>query len=209
VDLIRTADDVRRATEGIRDIAAMIPGSARARFYELAQGPRLNQSEAREFATLLAAATAPDDEGARNDGPSADDLLAAAASIEEPEPDLDEIGSATGTNDGLTAAGGILEWLDPRNLLKPFTVWQMKDRAGVVGAHGVAPLLEALLAHSSARVHLLGHSYGCKVVMTAVSKPATLTRKVESALLLQPRCPTTRSRRRCPTVTYPAGFTSR
>jgi hypothetical protein len=146
----------------------------------------LTQSESRELATLLAAAAAPDDEGARSDGPSAEDLLAAASSIEETEPDLDEVGSVTDTNEALTAAGGFLERLDPRNLLKPFTVWQMKDRAGVIGAHGVAPLLEALLARSTARVHLIGHSYGCKVVMTAVSKPASLTRNVESALLLQP-----------------------
>jgi hypothetical protein len=83
------------------------------------------------------------------------------------------------------AAVRIPAWLDPRNLLKPFTVWQMKDRAGRVGALGVAPLVEALLAGSRARVHLLGHSFGCKVVMTAVSTPASLSRNVESALLLQ------------------------
>jgi hypothetical protein len=177
---------VRVATEGIRDIAETVPATARGRFYELAQAPRLNGSEARELATLLAAATAPDDEGVRSDVTSADDLLAAAMSMDEPEPDLDEVGTVTDTNETLRAAGGLPDWLDPRNLLKPFTVWQMKDRAGVVGARGVAPLLEALLDKSNARLHLLGHSYGCKVVMTAVSRPATLTRNVESALLLQP-----------------------
>jgi hypothetical protein len=197
---------VRVTTECIRDVAEMVPGNARARFYELAQAPRLNQSEAREFAEMLATATAPDDEGARNDGPSADDLLAAASSIEEPEPDLDTVGTVTGTNETLTAAGGILERLDPRNLLKPFTVWQMKDRAGVIGARGVAPLLEALLAQSSARVHLLGHSYGCKVVMTAVTKPATLTRNVESALLLQPAVSHYAFAPKVPDRNVPGGF---
>jgi hypothetical protein len=177
---------VRVTTETIRDIAQMIPDGSRERFYELAQAPRLNRSDARGLATLLASVAAPDDEGAREDGPSAEDLLTSASSIEEPEPDLDEVGSVTDTNEALAAAGGFLERLDPRNLLKPFTVWQMKDRAGVIGARGVAPLLEALLARSTARVHLIGHSYGCKVVMTAVSRPASLTRNVESALLLQP-----------------------
>ena len=197
---------VRVTTESVRDIAETIPGDARARFYELAQAPRLNSSEARELATLLAAATAPDDEGPRNERPSADDLLAAAGSIEEPEPDLDAVGTVTGSNDALAAAGGILDWLDPRNLLKPFTVWQMKDRAGVVGARGVAPLLEALLAHSSARVHLLGHSYGCKVVMTAVSKPAALARNVESAVLLQPAVSHYAFAPKVPERNVPGGF---
>lgn len=80
----------------------------------------------------------------------------------------------------------MLAKLDPRQLLKPFTVWQMKDRAGKVGHGGVAPLLVDLLQRSPARVHLLGHSYGCKVVMTALCTPAELPRPVESALLLQP-----------------------
>ena len=35
--------------------------------------------------------------------------------------------------------------LDPRNLLRMGTVWAMKDRAGVVGARGVAALLRLLL----------------------------------------------------------------
>lgn len=123
------------------------------------------------------------------EAPSAEDLLAAAASLEAPEPDYDDIGTAGGTAAGPQAAfdlGGIFSALDPRNLIKPFTVWQMKDRAGRVGAHGVAPLLKTLLARSDARVHLLGHSYGCKVVMTALSIPTALPRQVESALLLQP-----------------------
>jgi hypothetical protein len=176
---------MRATTETIRDIAEMLPADARGRFYELAQAPQLDKAEARALASLLAGLTTPADEGARGDAPSPEDLLAAASAMEEPEPDLDEVGSVTDANETLTAAGGFLGVLDPRNLLKPFTVWQMKDRAAVVGARGVAPLLESLLTKSTARVHLIGHSYGCKVVMTAVCKPASWTRNVESALLLQ------------------------
>jgi hypothetical protein len=138
---------------------------------------------------MLAAATRPDDEGARGDAPSADDLLAAAHSIEAPEPDWDHVGTSDGAAAGPQAAFGLSDVasaLDPRNLLKPFTVWQMKDRAGVVGHRGVAPLLQALLARSAARIHLLGHSYGCKLVMTALCTPESQARSVESALLLQP-----------------------
>lgn len=175
--------------ETLRDVAAALPDERRIRFYELAQSQSLDEAEAMELATMLAAVTSADDEGVRPDAPSALDLLAAASALETPEPDYDTVGVVGANDAGLQAAfglGDILSKLDPRNIVKPFTVWQMKDRAGKVGAHGVAPLLEALLVKSGARVHLLGHSYGCKVVMTAASMPAPLSRPVESVLLLQP-----------------------
>lgn len=175
--------------ETLRDVAVSLPEERRTRFYELAQAERLNKTEALELATMLAAVTSADDEGVSPDAPNAQDLLAAAASLEAPEPDYDAVGIVGATTDEPKAAiglGDILSALDPRNIVKPFTVWQMKDRAGRIGAHGVAPLLEALLKQTKARVHLLGHSFGCKVVMTATSIPASLTRKVESVLLLQP-----------------------
>ena len=67
------------------------------------------------------------------------------------------------------------------------TVRPMKDRAGTVGTQGVGPLLRELLAagDKKARVHMIGHSYGCKVCLSAICA-ATLPRKVDSALLLQP-----------------------
>jgi pimeloyl-ACP methyl ester carboxylesterase len=62
----------------------------------------------------------------------------------------------------------------------------MKDRSGVVGHRGVGPLLGRLLdARPGVRVHLVGHSYGCKVVLSALCSPA-VTRSVRSVLLLQP-----------------------
>jgi pimeloyl-ACP methyl ester carboxylesterase len=62
----------------------------------------------------------------------------------------------------------------------------MKDRAGRVGARGVSRLLEDVLAATTAPVHLVGHSYGCKVVMSALCRLSGAARQVESALLLQP-----------------------
>lgn len=174
----------------LADVASVLPAEKRERFYALAQADSVSPAEARELAEMLAAAAHADDEGARNDAPSAGDLLVAASSIETPPPDLDRVGTSDGVAADPQAAfnlGGLARALDPRNLLKPFTVWQMKDRAGVVGHHGVAPLLAALLGLSDkVRIHLLGHSYGCKVVMTALCAPDTLPRPVESALLLQP-----------------------
>lgn len=180
---------VRASTETLRDIAADLAPEKRSRFYKLAQAQTLGQAEASELAQMLASLAAADDEGVRADAPSAQDLLAAAAALATPEPDYDAIGTAAGTAAAPQAAfgiGDILSALDPRDIVKPFTVWQLKDRAGTVGANGVVPLLEGLLTRSSARVHLLGHSFGCKVVMTATCVPASLPRQVESALLLQP-----------------------
>lgn len=174
--------------EILRDVAAALPAPQRSRFHELAHADRLDPAQAQELAGMLAAVCTPDDEGVRADALSARDLLAAAISFESPEPDYDAIGSAGGVDSGTPMTAGladIMSSLDPRNIIKPFTLWQMKDRSGKVGALGVAPLLGMLLSRSQARIHLLGHSFGCKVVMTAASVPPCLARKVESALLLQ------------------------
>jgi hypothetical protein len=176
----------------LHEMAAELPPSKRDRFHALAQAKTLAKGEDQELASLLAGILQgkEDSEAGTNTAPNATDLLAAAASFETPEPDLDEIGVATVANAGEPAAAGVvgtvLTVLDPRNIVKPFTVWQMKDRSGTVGAKGVAPLLADLLAGSDAvRVHLIGHSFGCKVVMTAVSVMPESDRKIESALLLQ------------------------
>lgn len=76
--------------------------------------------------------------------------------------------------------------LDPRNIVRLTTVLLMKDRAGVVGHRGVGPLLGRILgASAGVRVHLVGHSYGGKVVLSALCSPA-VPRAVRSVLLLQP-----------------------
>ncbi|NVO58049.1 hypothetical protein HW561_19825 [Rhodobacteraceae bacterium B1Z28] len=74
---------------------------------------------------------------------------------------------------------------DPRTLVRAATMWRMTDRAGVVGRTGVAEVLGRLLSQSSARAHLIGHSYGCKVISTALSE-TTATRKAQSLTLFQP-----------------------
>ena len=56
--------------------------------------------------------------------------------------------------------------LDPLDLVRGTTVWLMKDRAGRVGAHGVQQLLADMLGATQADVHLVGHSYGGKVVLS-------------------------------------------
>jgi hypothetical protein len=81
-------------------------------------------------------------------------------------------------------AGGLLEFLDPREILRKATVFIMKDRAGVVGRGGVAALVRDAVA-SGLRVHLTGHSYGAKVMLSALARlPAG--QRASSLLLLQP-----------------------
>ncbi|MDC6170700.1 alpha/beta fold hydrolase [Paucibacter sp. XJ19-41] len=199
----------------LRDVAEALPVSHRTRFHELASASSVSAAEAAELAELLASAIPVDDEAGAGTR-TADDLLAAAAALATPEPgedDVGKVGSATG-GAGPSAAGwhdvlSKLKVLDPRHVVKPFTVWQMKDRAGVVGHEGVAPLLQALLdAAPDARIHLLGHSYGCKVVMTALCAQPDGTRGVESVLLLQPAVSQYAFAREVPDEIGPGGFHS-
>ena len=85
------------------------------------------------------------------------------------------------------AAGGLGNF-DPRNIVRVLTIYQMKDRAGVVGANGVAPLVRDVLAAKDVRLHLIGHSFGGRVMLSAIAGggPLPQGRKVDSLLLLQP-----------------------
>lgn len=72
--------------------------------------------------------------------------------------------------------GGVVKFV---NL---FSYFEMKERAGTVGAKGVAPLLEEI-AKNVPRIHLIGHSFGGRVV-TAAAKVST-TKNLRSLTLLQ------------------------
>ncbi|MET0899681.1 MAG: hypothetical protein ABWY45_17370 [Mycobacterium sp.] len=73
-----------------------------------------------------------------------------------------------------------------RDAVRTTTVLLMKDRAGRVGGNGVNQMLHRLLNVGDARIALVGHSYGAKVVLSAVSNGPAPSRKVDSVLLLQP-----------------------
>jgi hypothetical protein len=163
--------------------------------------PRLTQEQALAVARLLTPVLerSPDDLGVASVSP--EDLVAAwqaapdlaaptvAAStaaggfIADDEPAPRE---ATETE---PRAAGLFDALDPRNIVRLTTVLLMKDRAGTVGASGVADLLARLrgAAASDARIHLVGHSYGCRLLLSALCHPADARSvTVDSALLLQP-----------------------
>ncbi|AWZ10925.1 MULTISPECIES: serine-threonine protein kinase [unclassified Streptomyces] len=77
-------------------------------------------------------------------------------------------------------------WSGAKEVLRQATYYQMKARAGVVGQYGLGPVL-AELAHRrpALRVHLIGHSFGGRVVSFALRALPAGARNVKSLTLLQ------------------------
>ena len=59
-----------------------------------------------------------------------------------------------------------------KEALRGVSYWQMKNRAGVVGQHGVGPLIGRIATATefpTPRIHLVGHSFGARVVSFALA----------------------------------------
>jgi hypothetical protein len=73
--------------------------------------------------------------------------------------------------------------------LRQLSFWTMKKRARAVGEAGMHPLLKRLQAAApNARVHLMGHSFGCAAMSAVLGGPggdSPLTRPVDSCVLVQ------------------------
>src|SRR5262249_37236629 len=151
-------------------------------FYKLTQRPAgagLSDADALALAKILAPLYKAADKETGEDPapPKPEELLAGWKKVGESAPTEEKLGEFRSD----------LSKFDPRLIVRVATGWQMKDRAGVVGRSGVGPLLDDVLGFTptsgtAPRVHLLGHSYGAKVVLSALCtgmKP----RKVNSALL--------------------------
>jgi hypothetical protein len=89
----------------------------------------------------------------------------------------DQIGKAQGTGGFFSKAANAVT-----NLLNLGTYFEMKQRAGTVGKSGVAPLIDEL-ANQAERIHLVGHSFGGRVVTAAAAN--SKTNKLRSMSLLQ------------------------
>ena len=68
------------------------------------------------------------------------------------------------------------------NLLNLTTYFEMKQRAGTVAKNGVAPMVDAL-ADQVERIHLVGHSFGGRLVTATAAN--SRTNKIHSMSLLQ------------------------
>ncbi|MEE9322131.1 MAG: hypothetical protein V3U76_16965 [Granulosicoccus sp.] len=162
-------------------------------YYQLMNSSSLTLKQAGEMAELLASSLGDDDEiGTSADAKDlAAALIASAAQLQgnSPGSSADDEENAGISSAGVVAsspqAAGGLAAIDPRNLIRMATVWKMKDRAGKVGATGVHDMLNTILKNSKASIHVLGHSYGCKVLLSAITQ-GDLSGKITSALLLQP-----------------------
>jgi hypothetical protein len=131
--------------------------------------------------TLTTEAREPEDNG------EAALLRNPAAKVFEVMADLapEERSAAAGVSD---AAAKL--WRGAKEALRAATYWTMKQRAGVVGERGLGPLLGRLRqARAALRVHLVGHSFGCRVVSFALKGlPAGMeggASPVKSVFLLQ------------------------
>jgi hypothetical protein len=92
-------------------------------------------------------------------------------------PKTTQAGGAAGLGDIFSGikAGAI-------RFLNYLAYYEMKKRAGTVGQKGVGPTLDRL-ADNVQRIHLVGHSFGCRVVTAAAA--ASSTDKLQSMSLLQ------------------------
>lgn len=179
-------------------VAGSLDPAAEARLSELLDGEAaLPPEQARQAAEVVLASLRTDadpDDGATP--PTVDELLDAwgqldggvAAKSADPD-DFGDVGASGGAEAGGPVpaeprAAGVIGTLDPRNLLRVATVWKMKDRAGMVGARGVGPLVREVLGGTDARLHLIGHSFGTRVLMSALAIEP-VARPARSALLLQ------------------------
>jgi hypothetical protein len=76
------------------------------------------------------------------------------------------------------------KWL---NFGNAFTFWMMKERAGTVGAIGLHDVIKALqpLRGPNRRVHLIGHSFGGKVVTASLTGTGGPANRVDTLVILQ------------------------
>jgi hypothetical protein len=103
------------------------------------------------------------------------------------------VASMTSTEDLPASQGraaGIGDWVEnarnaARNLLNFATYYQMKARAGTVGSGGVYEVLRKTRdAHPNLRLHLVGHSFGGRLVTAAATGPSGQPPVVVDSLML-------------------------
>ena len=100
-----------------------------------------------------------------------------ALSLKHPLPNDDEID---------VLVDNLQEPENVQNLLTALTYYQMKKRAGAVGAAGMQECLTQLQeSMPETRFHLVGHSFGCKVILSCLASEGRAEKQVDSVTLLQ------------------------
>src|SRR5215216_4757362 len=139
---------------------------------------------ARFQALMAELATEPDAEAAGEDqGEQAlvtDDPEEVFGRFADAVPETGEGGAA-----GLGDTFGRL-WKGAKEALRQLTYFEMKKRAGVVGKQGLGPLLGRIAeADPEVRIHLIGHSFGARLVSFALAGLPPGDSPVKSLYLLQ------------------------
>lgn len=116
-----------------------------------------------------------------------DDALASTTSAVAGGAQPLDLGAVPATATTAEGSAGFMSFLSgfksaAMNALNFTTYYEMKSRAGTVGKNGVAPLIDEL-AKTVDRIHLIGHSFGGRVVTSAAAN--STTDKIRSMSLLQ------------------------
>jgi hypothetical protein len=102
-------------------------------------------------------------------------------------PDFPAFPVPDGSGGHALGLGGLVDGIKSAGfrLANYFTYYMMKDRAGIVGRTGVQQtILDVQKAFPNLRIHLVGHSFGCRVV-TSASNALTRPSSIASMLLLE------------------------
>jgi hypothetical protein len=86
--------------------------------------------------------------------------------------DLPDVMLADADQAGAAGFGDITArlWNGAKEALRQFTYWQMKQRAGTVGLRGLGPFLGDIgNIAPGLRIHLIGHSFGARLVSFSLS----------------------------------------
>ncbi|MEU9254715.1 serine-threonine protein kinase [Streptomyces sp. NPDC048270] len=112
----------------------------------------------------------------------AEDVLEVCRALTEA---LAETGARTGRD--LSLGGGLRPlWNGAKELLRQATYYKMKKRAGVVGERGLGPVLAELgRQRPGLRIHLIGHSFGARLVSFSLRAVPDGARHIGSLTLLQ------------------------
>ena len=194
------ASELRRQIAGLRDLLDDQAATASLKKAErLVAGLEDSPKAQREFVDLirglLPPATAPDEDAAADlQKLPGDELMKRLSKPVMPAPPSSRpgTGQATALTSPAGSAAGVGHFFSgissaARNLLNYATYYVMKERAGTVGATGVAPLLgEVRAANPDLRLHLVGHSFGGRLVSAAaLGAPGQPAVKVQTLSLLQ------------------------
>ncbi len=186
-------DNVDPDAAALDEVTAELDGAGAARARALFARDELDERETTELAKLLAPIYRGGVDELGEDGapPTPKDLagswLAGPPLVTVPASEVaddDDWGTVTET-DVAPQPAALWNKLKPRDAIRAASVWLMKDRAGRIGTAAVGPLIREALAKSDARVHLIGHSFGGKVMCSALCAEP-VQRPVHSVLLLQP-----------------------